>query len=635
MTRRRTISPFLYLLALSGVLLSCGKEPFSIPESDIPLVFRTEDNWDGSAPTKADSPAEFPVGSTLGVYGYYNDGHSGQPGEFMLNQDVVRTSSGWEYNPTKYWPTEGSLSFYAYAPHAPAAAGVTAIPYFIGLDDVAWAKTVNAQAPGSELTYSEGSSSISMAFAHKLSQLRFKFNRTGSFEEGHVVKRIKIRGEFPWAAYLDATTGEWKYEKSPYHYNTNDNGTYTSTVTIPGDDSPVSSFPIDTDESTEVVLYIMPGVTSFDVLLETDYSDEITFTINFSDPVPSTSAGQSYALNFNFMTLSNRVPLTLSVTDWVTRELSSVVGEGGYTLGNCRWTVEEWASRNPYIPVGEYSEGDFSYGPWGPTDGLGSTTGDASGGSWNYDDWGLTDDLYGTSGDLGNGNWDYSDWDGVKDLDCSTDAYKLITGIWTYDDWKELVEGILDGSTDEYGNITGEWTYDDWVNIIAGILDGATDGYLSNIGDWTYDDWVNIVGGILDGATDGYLSNVGDWTYDDWKNIVDGILDGSTGGYMNNVGVWTYDDWEDPTDGAGLDGVTGDYDNSSGGFDYDDGWDDSTGEGLDTSTGDYDSSDGDVVYDDGWDDSTDLDGTVEDDSDAGDSDGTNPDDAGDPDGEDQ
>ena len=53
------------------------------------------------------------------VFGKYTPTDEGQASDFFVNQKVTysTTTSKWTYTPLKYWPTQGKIEFFAYAPH--------------------------------------------------------------------------------------------------------------------------------------------------------------------------------------------------------------------------------------------------------------------------------------------------------------------------------------------------------------------------------------------------------------------------------------------------------------------------------------------------------------------------------------
>ncbi len=609
----RYIHSAITLLAALGLLLSCSKEPFSIPESDIPLVFRTEDNWDVGAATKAGT--EFAQDAQLGVYADYKADASAAAQEFMVNQLVRNSSSGWYYEPVKYWPSEGSLSFYSYAPYVTVSEEspeipVTAVPYLIGQQDVVRARQINGKAPGTGLTHTEGPS-ISMTFEHMLSQFRFLFKAVEDFEQGHQVSQIQVKGEFPWAATLDARSGEWSYGSSPVFFETNEGGEMTSTVTMQSIRQGTWNI---TPEGSEALFYLIGtdkdknAINAFEVLLWTDYSEgePLYFNVEFPEDIEK---GGSYLLEFVFDSINDEVNLNLKVVPWTPVPITSTIG--GYKLINGRWTVEKWWKEALNSVIGTTPEGNFKYWDWGSDGNLDVENGETGSGGWNYDDWGKYYDHI-TSGGSAGGDWDYSDW-GRYSLDGTT-GDDAEGGDWDYDNWNS--SGGLDGSTGDESE-DGDWNYKDWEtdgegDENSGDLDGTTGD--KDEGDWNYGDWETD--GDEEGNLDGDTGDVidGNPEYGDWENGGDQNPDsGDTG---ENGGKVDYDDWEDGAEEDGTIGEdTGNKDTDLDYGDWDQGTEDSDGNGKDDTTvgedGETDAPD--VNYDDWEEGAEDLDGTIDED----------------------
>ena len=93
------------------------------------------------------STAEFPYGSTIGVYGYYTETtaftNTTEKANFMYNQPVTRELISkqlrWEYDPVKYWPNndQEKVTFWGYYPYNGTGIALkdpttfTGLPHFI------------------------------------------------------------------------------------------------------------------------------------------------------------------------------------------------------------------------------------------------------------------------------------------------------------------------------------------------------------------------------------------------------------------------------------------------------------------------------------------------------------------------
>lgn len=85
----------------------------SVEYSSLPVAFgayeRTDVTTRGAQTTSADL-------SSFIVNARYYRYTGGAPINFFLDQEVTKSGSTWTYSPTKYWPTEGEIDFFAYSP---------------------------------------------------------------------------------------------------------------------------------------------------------------------------------------------------------------------------------------------------------------------------------------------------------------------------------------------------------------------------------------------------------------------------------------------------------------------------------------------------------------------------------------
>ena len=121
-------------LIAAAALVACSNEELSTPEnlatSQAPVNFEA---YTQRGLTRAGAPGDIDnnniTGIGFGVFGYYTAGalydQKATP-NFMYNERVSNSGSGWAYEPVKYWPNEygtnakseevDRLSFFAYAP---------------------------------------------------------------------------------------------------------------------------------------------------------------------------------------------------------------------------------------------------------------------------------------------------------------------------------------------------------------------------------------------------------------------------------------------------------------------------------------------------------------------------------------
>lgn len=129
------INPILLCILCTLVLGSCSDAVVDTAEpwGEKSISFSAIEGWDGvkayvpdAAPTRGAVNGALEVGDQLGILAYYlpvGNGMDTATPDFMYNQPITLSDSGWTYSPAKYWPSEGSLSFFAYYPYN--AAGLT------------------------------------------------------------------------------------------------------------------------------------------------------------------------------------------------------------------------------------------------------------------------------------------------------------------------------------------------------------------------------------------------------------------------------------------------------------------------------------------------------------------------------
>lgn len=138
----------------------------------------------------------------------------------------------WGYENTRYWPNEGSVDFYAFAPHSTAPqlvnkpGGKEPNPTYIDFPsnmspvDLVWANAVNQ----TKESISSTNGKVKFQFKHALARLGFDITANQDLEEnGAVIKVQEVElygvdetsGIFIMAGYLNLENGDW----APYDNN--------------------------------------------------------------------------------------------------------------------------------------------------------------------------------------------------------------------------------------------------------------------------------------------------------------------------------------------------------------------------------------------------------------------------------
>lgn len=212
----------LFLLALGCLALpgSCSETPLGEPEAMALMAFdatdapRAEPADVAQAAARAASDGTFGTGDSIGVFAYYlpagKEMAAATP-DFMYNQPIVRTAEGWTYSPVKYWPSAGSLSFFAYYPQNDpsivlsenTAAGYPVLSYSTSKGDV----DLLASAPLLNQTRETGNGTVEFVMHHALTKVAVYVKSTDDVVEKQVtafsIKAVKS-GTLTYHAPADA-----------------------------------------------------------------------------------------------------------------------------------------------------------------------------------------------------------------------------------------------------------------------------------------------------------------------------------------------------------------------------------------------------------------------------------------------
>ena len=162
--------------------------------------------------------------SGFGVFARYN--HNGATSLLMDNEHVIWKGNHWGYTNTRYWPNEGTVDFYAFAPYLENVNKLVCAPdsikdnptciEFISSNsnvDLVWDVQKNK-------TVQDGK--VNFVFKHALARLGFDITANQELEEHGaviIVKKVKLYGEteqtgaFDIKGYLNLENGGWSRHK--------------------------------------------------------------------------------------------------------------------------------------------------------------------------------------------------------------------------------------------------------------------------------------------------------------------------------------------------------------------------------------------------------------------------------------
>ena len=167
--------------------------------------------------------------SGFGVFARYK--HNGATSLLMDNEHVTwnEKENRWGYTNTRYWPNEGSVDFYAFAPYlknvelvnAPDSikANPTCIEFTSSISpvDLVWDVQKNKTVPTSP---TDGK--VKFQFKHALARLGFDITANQKLEENGAVIQVEevklygdtiVNGAFDIKGYLNLENGGWSRPK--------------------------------------------------------------------------------------------------------------------------------------------------------------------------------------------------------------------------------------------------------------------------------------------------------------------------------------------------------------------------------------------------------------------------------------
>ena len=166
-------------------------------------------------------------GSGFGVFARYN--HNGATSLLMDNEHVTWKGNHWGYTNTRYWPNEGSVDFYAFAPYHQDVELVSPYSNSNKADSTYYMKFTSSTAPvdlvwgaqiGKKAPISPTDSKVKFQFKHALARLSFDITANQDLEENGAVitvDSVKLygdsihddKGAFDITGYLNLKIGVW------------------------------------------------------------------------------------------------------------------------------------------------------------------------------------------------------------------------------------------------------------------------------------------------------------------------------------------------------------------------------------------------------------------------------------------
>lgn len=174
--------------------------------------------------------------SGFGVFARYNPTNEAIPSLMLMKDEHVfwnKDQNHWEYTNTRYWPSEGSVDFYAFAPWIPGRIlenepGSTEpnptylrFPSNVSPIDLLWAKAENKTKTNKPVIFTFNHALARLGLDIKANQKLEKNGAVITVEEVDLYGPEDYKGVFDMVGYLNLKTGGWhvvKEESTRWYY---------------------------------------------------------------------------------------------------------------------------------------------------------------------------------------------------------------------------------------------------------------------------------------------------------------------------------------------------------------------------------------------------------------------------------
>ena len=289
--------------------------------------------------------------SGFGVFARYN--HNGNISSLMDTEHVTWEENHWKYTNTRYWPNEGTVDFYAFAPYNPDVklvnkpesneANPTYIKFTSSTDpvDLLWA---NAEKQTKD-SISSINGKVKFQFKHALARLSFDITANQDLEENGAVitvDSVKLygdlidedKGAFDITGYLNLKIGVW--DSIVGDVNSRAVYTWTPTGLENGTSFKLSASQLDhtckkIENARNSYLCIIPQVKYFPFYLKItykvrqgDFEEKVTVSKNLlevlrpgvSNPSFTFERGKAYVFHLKLSLDPINFNVTTKVEDW-------------------------------------------------------------------------------------------------------------------------------------------------------------------------------------------------------------------------------------------------------------------------------------------------------------------------------
>ena len=269
---------FMGFAALALFFVSCSQNE-AFKDETLPDVIKFKNLND-----RIHSRAANDDNSDYGVFAVLNNGNPAAADWFMNNQMVKGTDDS--YAPLKYWPTAGTLNFYAYAPYNSATLLLTGVAWNSGTPTFDISYTVPTSG-NEDLTFATpvigataASIQVDLEFAHQLSKVDFQAALEQKFsDEGFALTLNYVTLNVPFnqgvKTLSDPTAGWSNLAANPAGGVTYTNGTSYMIMPQPAD-------------GTEIILNVSITHNGADYLMNQNLKTIVLSNANLIDFVKGT-----------------------------------------------------------------------------------------------------------------------------------------------------------------------------------------------------------------------------------------------------------------------------------------------------------------------------------------------------------
>lgn len=290
--------------------------------------------------------------SGFGVFARYK--HNGATSLLMDNEHVTWNGDRWGYTNTRYWPNEGSVDFYAFAPYHQDVELVSPYSNSNKADSTYYIEFTSSTAPvdlvwgaqiGKKAPISPTDSKVKFQFKHALARLSFDITANQDLEENGAVitvDSVKLygdlidedKGAFDITGYLNLKIGVW--DSIVGDVNSRAVYTWTPTGLENGTSFKLSASQLDhtckkIENAPNSYLCIIPQTKYFPFYLKItytvkqgDFKEKVTVKKNLlevlrpgvSKPSFSFEIGKAYVFHLILSLDPINFNVTTSVVDW-------------------------------------------------------------------------------------------------------------------------------------------------------------------------------------------------------------------------------------------------------------------------------------------------------------------------------